>query len=295
MNLIPNPAPEGRFVQAGSNTYYLIEMGSGDPVFLLHGGGPGCTSWSDFGLVAPMFAENRRCLMPDLLQYGKSDKSRIEGPMWDHHARSIAELMDALEIERADFVCNSWGGTIALCFVATYPQRARSLTVTGSMPVFYGPLAPLPEGGRRGRNARDLYYGDQGPSKEKMRALIAQLEWYNPDLLPDETVTMRYLQSLDAEEMRLAASSDSPRGDWQDLTEELGKVQCPTLFCWGLQDDFLTPDYPLMLTRMVQRGQLHVLDASSHHLQEERPEHYFHIVRSFLDQPEPEDIIHESI
>ncbi|MBT4163841.1 MAG: alpha/beta hydrolase [Porticoccaceae bacterium] len=295
MNLIPNPAPEGRYVQAGSNSYYLIEMGAGDPVFLLHGGGPGCTSWSDFGLVAPMFAENRRCLMPDLLQYGKSDKSRIEGPMWDHHARSMAELMDALEIERADFVCNSWGGTIALCFVATYPQRARSLTVTGSMPVFYGPLAPLPEGGRRGRNARDLYYGGQGPSKEKMRALIARLEWYNPDLLPDETVAMRYLQSLDAEEMRLAASSDSPRGDWQDLTEELGKVQCPTLFCWGLQDDFLTPDYPLMLTRMVQRGQLHVLDASSHHLQEERPEHYFHIVRSFLDQPEPEDIIHESI
>ena len=295
MNLIPNPAPEGRYVQAGSNSYYLIEMGAGDPVFLLHGGGPGCTSWSDFGLVAPMFAENRRCLMPDLLQYGKSDKSRIEGPMWDHHARSMAELIDALEIERADFVCNSWGGTIALCFVATYPQRARSLTVTGSMPVFYGPLAPLPEGGRRGRNARDLYYGGQGPSKEKMRALIARLEWYNPDLLPDETVAMRYLQSLDAEEMRLAASSDSPRGDWQDLTEELGKVQCPTLFCWGLQDDFLTPDYPLMLTRMVQRGQLHVLDASSHHLQEERPEHYFHIVRSFLDQPEPEDIIHESI
>ena len=295
MNLIPNPAPEGRYVQAGSNSYYLIEMGAGDPVFLLHGGGPGCTSWSDFGLVAPMFAENRRCLMPDLLQYGKSDKSRIEGPMWDHHARSMAELMDALEIERADFVCNSWGVTIALCFVATYPQRARSLTVTGSMPVFYGPLAPLPEGGRRGRNARDLYYGGQGPSKEKMRALIARLEWYNPDLLPDETVAMRYLQSLDAEEMRLAASSDSPRGDWQDLTEELGKVQCPTLFCWGLQDDFLTPDYPLMLTRMVQRGQLHVLDASSHHLQEERPEHYFHIVRSFLDQPEPEDIIHESI
>ena len=295
MNLIPNPAPEGRYVQAGSNSYYLIEMGAGDPVFLLHGGGPGCTSWSDFGLVAPMFAENRRCLMPDLLQYGKSDKSRIEGPMWDHHARSMAELMDALEIERADFVCNSWGGTIALCFVATYPQRARSLTGPGSRPVFYGPLAPLPEGGRRGRNARDLYYGGQGPSKEKMRALIARLEWYNPGLLPDETVAMRYLQSLDAEEMRLAASSDSPRGDWQDLTEELGKVQCPTLFCWGLQDDFLTPDYPLMLTRMVQRGQLHVLDASSHHLQEERPEHYFHIVRSFLDQPEPEDIIHESI
>jgi pimeloyl-ACP methyl ester carboxylesterase len=44
-----------------------------------------------------------------------------------------------------------------------------------------------------------------------------------------------------------------------------------------------------MLTRMLPRGQLHILDACSHHLQEERPEHYFHIVHGFLQQPEPGD------
>ena len=289
MNLTPQPAPQGRFVDAAGLSYYLLELGEeGTPVFFLHGGGPGCTGWSDFGLVAPLFAKKHRCLIPDLLQYGRSDKSTIRGPMWNHHARSITELMDALSIERADFVCNSWGGTIALCMAANYSRRVRSLTITGSMPVFYGPLAPLPESGRRGRNARDVYYGGEGPTKDKMRQLIERLEWFNPELLPDETVEMRYQQSLDPEEMALAASSDSPRGDWQDLTNELSQVQCPTLFCWGLQDDFLTPDYPMMLTRMVQRGQLHVLDASSHHLQEERPEHYFHIVQSFIDQPEPQ-------
>jgi pimeloyl-ACP methyl ester carboxylesterase len=88
--------------------------------------------------------------------------------------------------------------------------------------------------------------------------------------------------------MALAARSDDPRGQWQDLTQELAQIKCPTLFCWGLNDAFLQPDYALMLTRMVPRGQLHVLDASSHHLQEERPEHYYFIVRSFLDQPEPD-------
>ena len=286
MDLQPQAPPKGRFVEAGAHRYFVIELGNGEPVFFLHGGGPGCTAWSDFGLVAPLFAANRLCVMPDLLQYGQSDKARITGPMWNHHAHSMTRLMAALDIDRADFVCNSWGGTIALCLAANYPQRVRSLTVTGSMPVFYGPLAPLPEGGRRGRNARDLYYGGDGPSLKKMRELMQRLEWYNTDLLPEETVRMRYQQSIDRDEMTLAATEDSPRGDWQDLTEELSRVQCPTLFCWGMNDDFLTPDYPLMLTRMVQRGQLHVLDACSHHLQEERPEHYFHIVQSFLDQPE---------
>lgn len=77
--------------------------------------------------------------------------------MWDFHAAKMVALLDELGIERADFVCNSWGGTIALNLAAKYPERVRSLVITGSMPVFYGPLAPLPEDGRRGRNARDVH------------------------------------------------------------------------------------------------------------------------------------------
>ena len=82
---------------------------------------------------------------------------------------------------------------------------------------------------------------------------------------------MRFQQSLDPEERALAAMSDSPRGDWQDLTEQLGRVEAPALFVWGREDAFLTPDYPLMLSRMVPHGNLHVMDHVSHHLQEERP------------------------
>ena len=290
MNLAPGPVPDGRIVAAGPHRYHIIELGqrtpAAAPLLLLHGGGPGCTAWSDFGAVAPLFARQRYCLMPDLLQYGRSEKVPISGPMWNVHARSISALLDALDIDRADFACNSWGGSIALCLAANFPERVRSLVITGSMPVFYGPLAPLPEGARRGRNARDEYYGGEGPTREKMRALMARLEWFNAERIPDATVDMRFAQSLDAEEIALAARSDNPRGQWQDLTRELGQVACPTLFCWGLNDAFLTPDYPMMLTRMVQRGQLHVLDASGHHLQEERPEHYFRIVDAFLNQPE---------
>jgi pimeloyl-ACP methyl ester carboxylesterase len=76
--------------------------------------------------------------------------------------------------------------------------------------------------------------------------------------------------------------SDSPRGEWQDLTGELGRIQAPTLFMWGMHDAFLTPDYPLMLARMVAKGSLHVMDQVSHHPQEERPFAYFAVVRAFL-------------
>jgi pimeloyl-ACP methyl ester carboxylesterase len=272
------------YAQADGVTYHYLDMGTGSPAIFLHGGGPGCTSWSDFSAVAPMFARDRRCLLVDILQYGKSGKPVIKGPMWDYHAAKTAALMDTLEVDRADFVCNSWGGTIALNLAAKYPDRVRSLVVTGSMPVFYGPLAPLPEDGRRGRNARDIYYGGSGPSLDKMRELMARLEWYDAAAIPESTVEMRYRQSLDPEEMALAAASDNPRGDWQDLTAELGQIQAPVLFAWGMYDAFLTPDYPLMLARMIPRGQLYVMDKASHHLQEERPHDFYMVVSGFLNQ-----------
>ena len=276
------PAPESKYVEADGLTFHYHDLGQGPETIFLHGGGPGCTGWSDFGPVAPLFSRDRRCLLVDILQYGKSEKCRISGPMWDFHAARTVALMDALEIDRADFICNSWGGTIALALAAYYPDRVRSLVVTGSMPVFYGPLAPLPERGHRGRAARDVYYGGDGPTKEKMRELITRLEWYDADRLPDETVEMRYQQSLDPEETALAAMSDSPRGDWQDLTRQLGEIEAPTLFMWGREDAFLTPDYPMMLARMVPNGNLHVMDHTSHHLQEERPAAYHAIVEGFL-------------
>lgn len=282
-----NTQPSGQYMTAAGVTYHYIEMGEGSPTVFLHGGGPGCTGWSDFGAVAELFARDRRCLLVDILQYGRSEKCTISGPMWDFHAAKTVSLLDELGIDRADFVCNSWGGTIALDLAAAYPERVRSLVVTGSMPVFRGPLAPLPEGGHRGRTARDVYYGGNGPTRAKMRELMARLEWYDPAAIPEETVTLRYEQSLDPEEMALAAASDNPRGDWQDLTAELGRITAPVLFAWGMYDAFLTPDYPLMLAGMIEHGHLYVMDKASHHLQEERPHDFHSAVTGFLSQHRP--------
>lgn len=284
MHGMTTSAPEGTYIEADQVTFHYLDLGAGTPTIFLHGGGPGCSAWTDFGPVAPLFARDRRCLLVDLLQYGKSGKPVIKGPMWDYHAAKLVAFMDALGIDRADFVCNSWGGTMALNLAAKYPSRARSLVVTGSMPVFYGPLAPLPEDGRRGRAARTRYYGGTGPSPEKMRDLMASLEWHDASLIPDSTVALRHAQSLDPEEMALAAMSDNPRGDWQDLTAQLPLIEAPVLFAWGMYDAFLTPDYPLMLARMVPHGNLYVMDKTSHHLQEERPHDYYTVVSGFLDQ-----------
>ena len=284
------PEPDGRIVTATDGVdYHVISMGNptdttGTPVVFLHGGGPGCSAWTDFGPVAPLVAADHSVHLVDLVQYGKSSKTTIVGPRWSWLAASMVALFEALDLDRVDLVCNSWGGTIAIALAAEYPARVRAMVVTGSMPVFYGPLAPLPEGSRRGRNARDAYFGGEGPTLDKMRRLMADLEWYDEAAIPEQTVRLRYEQSLDRDEIALAAHSDDLRGEWQDLEGHLKTISCPTLFCWGMFDAFLTPDYPLMLTRMVPHGQLFVMDRASHHLQEERPWDYYVMVDAFLRQ-----------
>src|SRR2546423_401857 len=54
------PPPESHYADGGGVTYHYHDLGSGPDTVFLHGGGPGCTGWSDFGPVAPLFAEDRR-------------------------------------------------------------------------------------------------------------------------------------------------------------------------------------------------------------------------------------------
>ena len=202
----------------------------------------------------------------------------------------MVELFDALGVERADFVCNSWGGTIAIAMAAEHPDRVRSLVVTGSMPVFYGPArARCPRAAAAVATPAIAYFGGEGPTLgEDARADgLARVVRRRADPGRDRPRSGTSRASTPAR-CTSPPRSDDPRGDWQDLEDHLRRIRCRALFCWGMHDGFLTPDYPLMLARMVPHGQLYVMDHASHHLQEERPWDYVAVVEGFLAQSEPE-------
>jgi len=203
--------------------------------------------------------------------------------MWDTHAVELVALFDVLELGEVDLVCNSWGGSAALNLAALYPTRVRRVVVTGAMPVLHGATTPLPDQGARGRIARDEYFGGSGPSLEKMRMLMAGLEWFDPALIPEETVALRYEQSIAGDEIAIY-NEPARRGVPQDLSHRLASIEATTLVCWGRYDAFLGPDYALMVSMMIPRGRLYVMENCGHHLQEERPRVYHQVVSGFLDE-----------
>ncbi|GAA2404634.1 alpha/beta fold hydrolase [Actinomadura vinacea] len=261
--------PDGRLVAR----LHVAELGSGRPTVLLHGGGPGCTAWTDFGPVAARLAADRRLIFIDLPQYGASEAPDITGPAASFHAAAVLGALDALGVGRADFVCQSLGGSVALALAARHPDRAGRLVVTGSQPV------PGPCGVRSdttlGPRARADYYGGEGPTVEKMRALIADLEWHDPSGLPDRTVQLRYEASL--------TPAPDQRGVPEDLTADLPNVRSPVLLLWGEHDPFAGPAYAHAVAARLPRADVAVLGRTAHHPAEERPAAYAALAAAHLD------------
>jgi pimeloyl-ACP methyl ester carboxylesterase len=275
---MPFLAPEGRRVDVLGLELHVLERGepAAPPLVLLHGGGPGCSSWTDFAPVVELLP-GRRLLLVDFPQYGRSSFPHVDEPVFGFHARHVRALLEQLEVDRADFLCQSLGGAVALRLAADAPALVHRIVATGCHPV-------APPNGQQpsvtGPAARAAYY--DSPSPEAMRRLIETLEWFDGAAVPDSTVTLRHQQSLRQGDVE-AAQEPRRRGIPEDLTERLGEVEADVLLLWGAHDPFTPPPYALHVAGLLPRADVLVLSRTSHHAQAERPRAYAAAVRTFLD------------
>lgn len=277
----PDVRPEfaNERVRVGDLSLSVRRRGLGRPTVLLHGGGPGCHSASDFAEVEDALAQGRQLALVDLAQYGGSDAPPINGPVLDFHVSYLTGLLDLLSPEPADFVCQSLGGSVALLLAARRPDRVRRIVLTGSQPL----LAAAGSDPLLGSRARAEYFGGEGPTVEKMRTLIGSLEWFDAGAVPESLVLRRFHQSL-ADRARLRAGP-AMRGIPQDLRTDLGHVPAEVLLVWGERDRFSTPAYAGRLASLLPAAHVEVIAAAAHHPQAEHPQAYAEIVTAFLDSP----------
>lgn len=97
------------------------EAGDGPPVLLLHAGIADRRMWDQH--LEPLAAAGFRAVAPDLPGFGEA----AAGPGPVAHWEDVRATMDALGINRASIVGNSFGGAVALRVAALYPDRVSSL------------------------------------------------------------------------------------------------------------------------------------------------------------------------
>lgn len=84
--------------------------GSGDPIVFLHGNPTSSYLWRD---VIPQVAKLGRCIAPDLIGMGDSEKIRPSGPTtyrFTEHRKYVDALLDLLGVnEQVTLVVHDWG------------------------------------------------------------------------------------------------------------------------------------------------------------------------------------------
>lgn len=113
----------------GLRMHYLDEGPSDGPVALLVHGMP---TWSYLyrTIIPPLVAAGYRCIAPDHIGFGRSDK--VTDPAWydiARHTANLRRLIDALDLRDITLFVQDWGGPTGLAQVADQPERFSRLVI----------------------------------------------------------------------------------------------------------------------------------------------------------------------
>ena len=152
-------------------------------MLLIHGSGPGVTSYANWRLVIPALAKKLRVIAPDMVGFGFSERPKDVEYSVQTWADQVVGLMDTLGIEKTSLVGNSFGGAIALRVATQHPDRVDKLVLMGSMGVPF----PITDGLER-------VWGYEA-SFENMRKVLDVFA-YSRELVNDELAQVRYEGSI---------------------------------------------------------------------------------------------------
>ena len=277
-----NPEISQSIVANGINTNYH-DVGTGFPVLLIHGSGPGVSAWANWRLTIPALAAQRRVIAPDMVGFGFSERPvGIQYNMATWVAQAVG-LLDALNIEQADLVGNSFGGGLALALAIQHPKRVRRLVLMGAAGVSF-PITP----------GLDAVWGYQ-PSIAAMRRLL-DIFAFDRSLMSDELAELRYKASIqpgfqEAFQSMFPEPRQNGVASLASREEDIRALPHDTLVVHGREDRVIPLSNSQTLAQWIDRSQLHVFGRCGHWTQIEHAARFAQLVENFLAEADAQAAI----
>lgn len=261
-------------IKTGSFNTNYHDRGEGYPVVMLHGSGPGVTAWANWNKVFPILEKDFRIVAPDMVGFGFTD--RPEGISYNMNVwvQQTIDLFDALGIQKAHLVGNSFGGALALSMAIKYPERVDKLVLMGSMGVSF----PITYG-------LDRVWG-YTPSVANMEELL-EIFTYDHSFATPDLIKSRYEGSIQPGfQESFSSMFPAPR---QDRVESMAgnqnyirDIQNETLIIHGREDRVIPLETSLKLIQLIKNAQLHVFGKCGHWTQIEHSEEFANLVANFF-------------
>lgn len=235
---------ESRFIEIEGQRLHYIDEGQGPVILFSHGTPEWCFGWRD--VIKPL-RQHFRCIAPDLLGMGLSDKPTNGDYSVPAHARRLEAFIGKLGLEAVNIVGNDFGLSIALSYAINHPDNVQKISIfNGWMwrldqdPHYASPMRFFSSG-----FGKWLYKRFNFPVNVIMPAAFGNRRRY---LKP--AVHQHYKKALPNAQSRTAAYAFVHEmfnaGEWwQGLWERRDWLRDkPMLIFWGMKDKFI-PAYEL--------------------------------------------------
>ena len=288
-------ADEGYVEVEGGRVWYR-RLGEGDalPVLLLHGG-PGAAH--DYMLpLAERLSEHRPAIVYDQLGCGRADKPD-DTSLWtvDRSVTEVDQVRAALGLEHCHLLGQSWGGWLAIDYMARGPVGVAGLVLASTS----ASIAQFVAGARR------LIDALPEPHRTALQELGARGEYDHPDYrAAEQEFYRRHLCRMNPWPEALNRSSEQMEGNqvyatmngptefdvigrlrtW-DRTPDLGRIDVPTLVTCGRYDE-ITPSCSETIAEGIPDARVVVFEESAHVAHLEEAEAYAGTVEEFLESVE---------
>ena len=258
-----------RWFDSSQGRVHYVDEGSGPPILLCHGN----PTWSFlYRDIIGGLRDRFRCIAPDYLGFGLSDRPTGYGYTVEEHAHVIGELVDSLGLDGYLSMGQDWGGPVSMAVDTARSARVRGIVLGNT---WFWPADTL-----------RMKLFSRAMSSRPLQSAILNRNFFVERLIP--MATTRTLTYPEMTHYRAVQPSPEARRGVAELPKQIlaahpllqrlarevpAKLGAkPALFVWGMKD------FAFKAARMLPRMQatfpdnvLVELPDANHYIQEDAP------------------------
>jgi pimeloyl-ACP methyl ester carboxylesterase len=241
---------EERFTQVDGNKIRYLESGnSKKTLVLIHGLGASAERWSQ---VIPLFAEQFRVVVPDLIGFGYSDK-----PLVDYTPAFFLDFLEkffvATNIDRPNIVGSSLGGQLSAEYASSHSQNIEKL-------VLVSPAGAM----KQSTPALDAYImAALYPNDQSAKNAFTMMEASGNDI--EDEIVNGFVERMRLPNAKLAfMSTVLGLKNSELITSKLPSISVPTLIIWGSNDPVIPINYADDFVSSIQDCRFFRMDGCGH-------------------------------